>query len=401
MSARYFTAQSLEDEDISRLALQCGLDFFSAQGIPDLGQDLLRLKSWQERGNAASMKYMQYPTGVYGDLRALLPEAKSVMSFAIAYSRQKTEVLPPKSGRVARYAWEEDYHHVLPARIRSFVELVEERLGRTIRYRVIVDAAPLLERAVAASGGLGFVGKNTLLIRKKFGSFFFLAELLWDLELNSNEKFPKNVKELGSCGTCQRCQNACPTGALRAFELDANRCISYLTIEKRGPFTDWERQALGEWIFGCDICQEVCPFNVVAIRNAKQGIPYSFGPFLGLEEIFRIRSHGEFLEKFQGSPICRARKSGLLRNALAVAANTGALSLIPNIWTLLEQESSPLVIAESPHALLRLSALIGKNELDAMFRRLEKHRLYSYDFFRQELNAAFAGLSTASILQIH
>lgn len=374
MSGTSLVMQSLQNQELARLAISAGLDIHSMQSIPNLAADQQRLQQWQEKGHAADMRFMQYPPHVYTDLQMLLPSAKSVVSFAIAYPREQAQPVEAGYGKVARYAWEEDYHQVLPIRMEAFVKNVEQYLGRKIQYRILVDAAPLLERAVASQAKLGFVGKNTLLIRKKFGSFFFLAELLWNLECLQ----PVEQSEQGSCGSCQKCQQACPTQALQPYELNANRCISYLTIEKKGPFTAWERQAIGEWIFGCDICQEVCPFNGVPIRNRISKPKYPFGPVLSLEEIFHIRSQREFLERFHGSAITRARKSGLMRNALAVAANTKAVFLLPHIWELLERETSATVLSEIPHALLSLSAGVGQAEFDSCIRRLQRQRIDAY-----------------------
>jgi epoxyqueuosine reductase len=248
---------------------------------------------------------------------------------------------------VARYAWGRDYHRVLKKRLQRLLKRCAERFDEeTLRWRIFTDAVPLLERALARSAGLGFVGKNTMLIRPGVGSYTFIGELLWNVEIEPTQSLKQFSSDAG-CGSCSRCLNVCPTGALpRPGRLDARRCISYLTIEKKTAFEDWERKALGEWVFGCDLCQEVCPYNHSAVAlpkieefSAKAGV----GPILNLQELLSVRTREGFLQRFKGTPLMRAGREALLRNACCVLGNTKAFQAIENLRALAKEDSSGLV----------------------------------------------------------
>ncbi len=292
------------------------------------------LLAWQEQGYCADMSYMQRSPQLLTSLSHLLPDVKHVLCMAIPYSREQVGCCPPGFGRVARYAWGKDYHRVLKKAVHRMMSLV---LGPEIKgkYRAFADAVPLLERVLGAAAGNGFIGRNSLLIEPRLGSYNFLCEVLLGFDLKMDWTAPKLAGQASGlpqrsiagagCGSCRRCIPACPTSAIVADGIvDSNRCISYLTIEKRTAFTPWESQALGEWIFGCDICQEVCPFNQNAASDVIDSLASSSGsgPFLDLTQVMDIRTDSEYLRRFAGTPLMRPGRLGLIRNAISVAVNT-------------------------------------------------------------------------------
>lgn len=281
-----------------------------------------RLEAWQDQGYAGEMNYMNRSPELLSSPAELFPEAKTLISFALSYSHAPREPLRPGYGRVARYAVHRDYHRELKGRIQKLGEAVSDLPDgpSDLYWKGVTDAFPLLERAFAERAGLGHAGKNTMLIRPKHGSLFFLGEAATSLEFSGA---PAPAKE-SSCGSCTRCLSACPTNAFpEPYVLDATRCISYLTIEKKGPFSDWESKAVGEWLFGCDVCQEVCPFNHALLkRDIPSTIPVRLDHQLELEPILAIRSDEEFKARFAGTPLMRAGREGLQRNARAVLENT-------------------------------------------------------------------------------
>jgi epoxyqueuosine reductase len=287
----------------------------------------------------------------------------SILSVFCRYDTRNAPVFRVGYGRVARYAWGKDYHRQLRRALGTFVKNLQTELGWAFPHRVFTDAVPLLERAIAARAGLGFIGKNTLLIRPGTGSFGFLGEVLLPIRIEGEERVANRP---GTCGTCTRCQSACPTGAFKAeYQLDARRCISYLTIEKSGLFNAWEREALGSWIFGCDICQEVCPFNHAPLKIGaapelpKLGSEFGVGPLLELSSVIAMRDDGEYLRRFQGTPLMRAGRENLIRNACCVAVNTGAYSVLPALRGGVRLESDPVARATMVWALSRLSEREG------------------------------------------
>lgn len=353
----------ISSQILSSLAKRHGLVFVDAVDLSALERSrsdhVEHLRHWQDSGYAGEMAYMQRDPTLFSDLARFLPGYKSLVVLLIPYARgasTQSLPLPLGHGRVARYAWGRDYHRIIPKKLKSFVQGVREHLGASdsLCCRTFTDAVPLLERAMASHTGLGFIGKNTMFIRAGFGSYGFLAEVLWNVEVAQNEQ----PEHKAHCGSCSRCLQACPTQAFVAEKvLDARRCISYLTIEKRGAFDEWQRGALGEWIFGCDVCQEVCPFNH---REREQEVFPEFfdsqgaGQSLDLAEVFCIRSVEAFQAKFAGTPLMRAKREGLLRNAAAVAANTKAHSCIQSMIRAVEEDESCLVRGEIEVALKRL-----------------------------------------------
>lgn len=219
------------------------------------------LREWLESGRAGTMRYLNRHIGSREDVRVWLPWAKSVIVAAMNYRQPEPAAAEPQAdesprGRVAMYAWGEDYHVVLKEKLAALAGRLQAALGQPFQFKVCVDTSAITERELAAMAGVGWIGKNTLILNHRLGSYFVLGELFTDLEL------PADAPVTDHCGSCTRCLDACPTGAFPvAYEMDASRCISYLTIEHRGEIDPELAADMGDWVFGCDICQEVCPFN--------------------------------------------------------------------------------------------------------------------------------------------
>jgi epoxyqueuosine reductase len=297
--------------------------------------------------------------------KELLSDARSIISIAVDYLPETVEegdgvgnpILACTKGRVARYAWGRDYHNVLKTRLNHLMKRFAEVSGLSFRFKVYVDDGPMIDREVAWRAGVGFYGKNTNVLTA-IGSWVLLGQVITDLDLEHDQPTEK------SCGTCVACIPACPTGAIVApYVIDSNRCISYLTIENRGPIAPELRPLLGDWVFGCDICQEVCPVNQLrgVITNESEFCPEEPFDALELEEVLDF-NEGQFREKFQGSPIRRATLTGLQRNACVVLGNSGDRSVVPVLIRALNTGS---VIVRG-HAAWALGRLGGEVALRAL-----------------------------------
>ena len=303
------------------MALEIGFDLV---GVTAAGpaESHARYTDWLSRGHHGEMSYLARPDAVArrADVRTLLPSARSVVVVAMNYYHPPPHTPPPSStgeGQVARYAWGKDYHEVMAEKLEQLVAFIESEVGHTVAHKICVDTSAILEREWAVGAGLGWIGKNTLLINPRVGSWLLLGELLLDLVLDEDAPFPTD-----HCGSCTRCIGACPTHCiLPDRDLDASRCISYLTIELRGglpPVADL-RESIGDWVFGCDVCQEVCPWN----RFARPTHEVAFEPrhaTLNLRELLEMNDE-TFRAEFTHSAIRRAKREGLTRNASIVAAN--------------------------------------------------------------------------------
>jgi epoxyqueuosine reductase len=339
--------RGLSLETLRSLASQAGLQVLSVTSSAELEEGRLRLKEWQDAGLAADMGYMNRPPELLTTPQGLLSSARSIVVVAVLYDRSPRPLLEPGFGRIARYAWGRDYHKVLRRRLEHLVELVKEYRGQEPTYRVFSDSVPLLERALAERSGLAFIGKNTMAIIPKQGSFFFIGEVLWDVDV----EMPSATGESAAhCGSCSNCLTQCPTGAfVKERTLDASKCISYLTIEKRGVLSFDERAWIGEWLFGCDVCQEVCPFNFVSLKKKSEAsVPElsadaGIGPMISLERVLGLTTDKAFTDTFQGTAIMRAKRVGLLRNAAVVAANTHAAHLMPVLRRVAESDPSSVI----------------------------------------------------------
>lgn len=301
---------SIDPEGIRRDLLALGFDrvgFAAAGAAPDHE----RYGVWLDRGFAGPMDYLTRHRELKRHTDALLPGARSLILVSLNYHRSEEAPSGPGRGRVSLYARGRDYHKVLRKKLRAAGDLLLEKHGAT-RTRICVDSAPLLERSFAAAAGLGWIGKNTLLIDEKIGSYTFLGALLTDLDLPPGDAAPDR------CGSCTACLDACPTQALRPDApgwLDARLCISTLTIEAPGSAGAELAPLLGDHLFGCDICQEVCPWN----RGAPESGEADFAPREGLsapllEEILAM-DDAAFRARFEGTPVMRAGREGLQRNA--------------------------------------------------------------------------------------
>jgi epoxyqueuosine reductase len=318
-------------EQIKHAAMAAGFEIAGIAAVAEF-PELKRFPEWIAEGRAGEMKYLESRTeaGEFrrASLKSVFPWAKSVVVCAINYNTAhpySTEVKNPGRGWISRYAWScEDYHDSVLRRLREVENTIRHFADISIETRAYVDTGPIVERIYAKYAGIGWLGKNTCLINQQMGSWLFLGVIVTSLELTPDIPAPDR------CGTCTRCVDACPTHALTApYELDSNKCISYLTIEKRGAIPEELREGMGHQVFGCDICQDVCPWNRRAPANEKPEFQAREGlinPALAwLAEI----SEEEFREKFRGSPVRRTKRSGLRRNALIAIGNSGDESLIP------------------------------------------------------------------------
>lgn len=310
------------EADLKAKAHDLGFDLVGVASAVE-ADGFARLRDWLDRGFAGSMDYMEKRAEARRHPESILPEVRSVIMVGMNYHASQS-VSKRAAGNVARYARGEDYHHVLWGRLNALLAwLQQQRPGCT--GRGVVDTAPLLERDFARRAGLGWFGKNTMLIDKRLGSWFFLGALLTDLELT-----PDPPHETSHCGTCTACLDACPTAAFAGPGwLDSRKCISYLTIELREEIPPELRKGVGDWLFGCDVCQEVCPWNrkaPVSHEPAWHGRPdlVSLDPveLLGLDD-------AAFRERFRGTALMRTKRRGLLRNAAIVLGNTGDVSALP------------------------------------------------------------------------
>lgn len=299
-----------------------------------LGIEVPRLVQWQELGYPGEMSYMKRADSLICDPSNLLSNYNSILTFVVPYSNSNIKVhaeCPSGYGKVARYAQGLDYHDVLRKKLLDFVTALN--LDNRTEFKVFSDSVPTLERAIANEGGLGFIGKSSMLISPEIGTYTFICELIWSLEIT---EVPDPPALKTHCGSCNQCKSDCPTNAIVSDrKVDARKCISYLTIEKRDCFTTQEASLLGDWVFGCDICQDVCPHNIN--KKNDELIPNELrpsagvGPLLNLKEILQIKSAQEYNERFKGTALLRTKRHGLIRNSIAVASNQKAHELIPNI----------------------------------------------------------------------
>ncbi len=314
--------------------------------------------SWLAAGHAGGMTYLAQPEHVAqrGDLRAVLDAARSLVVVALAYERNDPPAgdLVQLRGRIARYARGEDYHLVMRDKLVLLAERLARELGRPVATRPCVDSAPVLEREWAERAGLGFIAKNTMLIAPGLGSYVVLGELLVDADLSpSAAASPPKPR----CGTCSACLDACPTGAfVDAYVLDARRCISYLTIEHEGMIPRELRASMGTWVFGCDVCQEVCPFNAGAGEPADPMLrPRSLEH--ALPDLVALAGKGanQLRQLVKRTAMRRASRETLLRNVAIALGNTGSPDAVPALIALLSHRS-PIVRAHAVWSLGRLGA---------------------------------------------
>jgi epoxyqueuosine reductase len=341
---------------------------------------------WLREGLAGNLDYMQRTESLRRDPRELVPWAVSIISVGMNYYSGYSRPVESSESRgwISRYAWGDDYHNVMKGKLEALLESIGQFHDGNIQGKAFVDSGPVLERDFAGIAGLGWIGKNTHLISPKKGSWFFLGELFVDLPL----AYDRPIRD--RCGRCDSCLKACPTGAfVGPYVLDARRCISYLTIELKDWMPRSLRPLVGNHIFGCDICQEVCPYNVKALPTAE----IAFQPRSGLHApeliAFLSLSEAEFRQRFRASPILRAKRRGFLRNVAVALGNLKALDAVPALIRSLDDEESVV----RGHVAWALGQIGAQTALDPLRRRL---RAENDADVQEELRQAIGILSGAS-----
>ena len=373
---------------IKEHALELGFDLVAIAAVGP-SPDWERYRKWIAAGMGGEMHYLISHALPKQDPRQLLPQARTIILVALNYAQQIDPALQedPSRGRISLYALGKDYHKIMRKALIRLDRRLAALSGRSSQGRVFVDSAPMLERSWASRAGLGFIGKNTCLIHPREGSWLFLGGLLVPERLSPDPQ-PRVLnspvqpdwqwhfadEHIGTCGACSRCLDVCPTQALQAArQLDARRCISYLTIEQPGPIPQELRPRLGNWVFGCDLCQEVCPWNrktSLASHPKLQPHPDRIAPplldLLAMDE-------ADFRARFAGSPVMRAKWQGFLRNVCVAAGNWGDPATLPLLeWHLWQ---SPLLVAEhAAWALAQLRGDVGRPVLTRAWESIEDDR---------------------------
>src|SRR3989338_324900 len=337
---------------ITNIAFDLGFDAAGITLADNLSKSNEHFLSWRKSGFAGDMNYLLRNNPINAKPGKIVQNAKSVISLLVNYYTEPPEEPGPNFGRVAAYAVGLDYHKVLKKKIKQFQERIQKEISGEFVSRGFSDSVPLLEKSFARNSGLGFFGKNTLIINKPFGSYFFICELISNLNIEPSEE------QTGTCGKCTRCVDACPTGAFNTPTiplLDARLCISYLTIENKINIPVNLRSKIGGWIFGCDLFQMICPYNKkIKEKTWEEFKPKSgFGHWLNLKEVLSIRSDEEFHSKFCHTPLNRPRRQGLLRNAAIVAGNKLSEEALPELIWLAENESNSVIREHVLWALLK------------------------------------------------
>ncbi|GAB4576462.1 MAG: tRNA epoxyqueuosine(34) reductase QueG [Anaerolineae bacterium] len=299
---------------------------------------------WIEAGYHGEMGYMARPDRVSRrqDLNVILPGARSLIVVGLDYytGPQPDWLADPSRGRISSYAWNRDYHDVMLPRLQVLADWLRREVGGELACRAYVDTGALLERSHAQRAGLGFTGKNTMLIHPRRGSWFFLGEIITTFEFSEVDELTSDEPAV-DCGRCTRCLSACPTDAFPAPRvLDARRCISYLTIEYRGSIPLELRPQIGNWVYGCDVCQLVCPFNRFAVETGEAAFrpPDTDRMAPPLLELLALTPES-FMQRFGGSPVLRIKRDRLVRNACVAAGNWGDPAVVPALERLLEDDS--------------------------------------------------------------
>ncbi len=317
---------------------------------------------WVAQGYAGEMDYLKRYLDQRADPKEMVPGARSVVCLGMDYYQPTLESEEPLRGRFASYARGDDYHDVIKKRLFALWDYMRAEAGGKVAGRVYVDTAPVLERELAQRAGLGWWGKNTCLINKRRGSYFFLAEIISTLELEADEPATDH------CGTCTRCLDACPTDAFpEPYMLDATRCISYLTIELKGAIPRDLRRGMGNWVYGCDICQDVCPWNRKA--ESADELAYQSRPGLAQPDLreWMTLDRDAFNEKFRRNPAKRPKRRGLLRNVAVALGNSGDVRAVPSLVAALSDEE----LLVRGHAAWALGQLGGEEAQGALEERLQ------------------------------
>ncbi len=353
---------------IKQKAVDIGFDLVGISPVDSFPENQF-YKEWLNQGFSGEMTYMERNQEKREDLKQILPNAKSVISCAVNYNTDypySTELPDKNKGWISRYAWGDDYHDIIKDKLQILMDYIGSISSDEVSSRVYVDTGPVLERVYGKYAGVGWIGKNTCLINQQIGSWLFIGEIITDIELYYDTPVPDR------CGTCTRCIDACPTDAIvKPYILDSRLCISYLTIELKNKIPQELRQGVSNNIYGCDICQDVCPWN----KRAPFSDNMEFEPreqlyYPHLDSLSGI-SADEFRELFRGSPIKRTKRRGLLRNIMVAMGNSENREFIPHIKLCLQDEE-PLVRAHAVWALWKL-------EGDQSKQLLLKHRSIEND----------------------
>ncbi len=347
-------------EQVKTLARECGFELVgTTPALPS--EDFERFQQWREADLAGEMGYLTDHRGdLRGDPRNLLPEAQSIVCVGKLYNTVPPSSTDGQEALISRYAWGADYHDVMRRSLEALVAKIAAAHGMPFQSRICVDTAPLLERSYARAAGLGWIGKNTCLIHQGQGSWFFLGELLLSIPLSPDMPAPNR------CGTCTRCIDACPTAAIvpgeDGWRLDARLCISYLTIEKRGDVADDLQAKMGNHLFGCDICQDVCPWNRRAALTddpdfQRRELPASLAEFAQF-------TAEDFRRVFRQSPVWRAKYSGFLRNVAIALGNTADKTVREPLERLAEHPD-PAVAEAARQSLRRLREALDEEVAEA------------------------------------
>lgn len=359
---------------------------FAGVTTPEPPGSFSNYSRWIEAGYQGEMSYLAADRSLQrrADPYQILTDCKSILVLGMRYHKPTGAPLTADDTlqrRVAAYAWGADYHDVIPERLTRLIAFMEKELGNPIPNRVYTDTGPVLERDLGQRAGLGWIGKNSMLINPRSGSYFFLAEVLLGIDLEIDQPFTSD-----HCGTCTRCIQACPTDCiLPERTIDATRCISYLTIELKGPIPIPLRSKMGSLIFGCDICQQVCPWN---LRFAPLEGDVQFSPRPNLTDVFlhnelAIRPE-EFNKKFKGSPIKRAKRRGYLRNVAIALGNSANLAATPHLAKALGTDPEVMVRGHAAWAL----GNIGDTESQIALSKAEDRETDAWVL--EEINAALS-----------
>ena len=315
-------------------------------------------RAWLEQGFHGTMSYMERQAPKRENPGLVLDNIRTILVLAMNYYSTAPPAIHPLKGRISRYARGSNYHDILMSRLKDLLDFIKSRVP-SAQGLCYVDTGPVMEKTWAAETALGWMGKHTNLIARNHGSCFFLGVILLDLEIESDPQ------EKDYCGNCIRCMNACPTGAIIApYVLDARRCISYLTIELRGPIPRSLRSSIGNRIFGCDDCQDVCPWNRFSITASEKGFkPREEYLAPELQDLIRITSR-DFKKRFENSPILRATRNGFVRNVAVALGNSQSSEAVPALQTAL-CDQSPLVRS---HAAWALGQIVTEQAMDILLQ---------------------------------
>jgi epoxyqueuosine reductase len=363
LQALIFEMNNTITATVTQAARDAGFDLCGIAPVSD-AVELEYFPRWIEQGHGGEMKYLEARDDQGRLKRASLahaaPWARSVVVCALNYNTRhpySTEVTDSDHGWISRYAWgAEDYHDSVIRRLRHVETALKNAAGDAdLVTRCYVDTGPIVERVVAKYAGIGWIGKNTCIINQKIGSWIFLGVILTSLDLTC--EVASTLPAPDRCGTCTRCIDACPTNAFIApYQLDSNKCISYLTIEKRGAIAEELREGMGRHVFGCDICQDVCPWNRKApATDAAEFQPRANFMNPALEWLAEMSAE-EFRDTFRGSPVRRAKRDGMRRNAVIAMGNSGEKKFLPVLETLAadtNDKNKDEVVAESARWAIR------------------------------------------------